>query len=223
MGPLTLSNSSCTGTVNDVTVDINFLLDGRHNEFLPPGFYEEFRFLPYFQAKYGNTIDGKVGNHTYNGKGGQLPVLYAKYPILIGIRYWQWILMTALKFEGTNLQMQFVGAKMFGIWLSMSYVRYNDVEYHLNDPFLLETTFKQHGEVVGSNRVISAEVKTLLGGLHMSLECLAPTEQFALLEQEGDSYIYTTVLGRCTAIDVRTGKSYSNNAQALMEIKTLNP
>ena len=64
-------------------VDVTFKLDGRSMNFVPPILFDEFPFLPNFQAHYGTFLSGQVNGKTYNAP---LPFIYCTYPILIGVQ-----------------------------------------------------------------------------------------------------------------------------------------
>jgi len=221
MGPLTLTGNSVKGTVNNITVDVVFKLDGRSMHFIPPVMFEEFPFLPNFQAHYGSLVSGTVNGTTY---APRLPFIFCNYPILIGVQYWEWILMTGLHYEGTDLQVQVVGTNVLGLWVATSYVRYRGKEYHLNNPVLLETQFYNLGKIVDNKTlIISATVEPLFSDLSLDVSCSAPLDKFALLGNEGSTAIHTTVLGSCVAKDKRNNLVWKTKSDSLMELKRFAP
>jgi len=212
MGSVTLSNTTCTGTIGNVTINLGFQLNGRNMHFIPDAVEYEFPFLPDVISNYGTIMNGNCNGVTY-ARG--TPMSYTTYPVPILLGYWQWVMISAYSFEGTDLQMDIVGAFFSDVWLGTSYIFYRGTEYKL-DLFDIETSFGNTGDIIGNVRKFSVNVETLY--IHFELECQAPVDFFALLEQEGATKIHTTVLGSCIANDLRNSLTFQGNG-ALLELK----
>ena len=121
----------------------------------------------------------------------------------------------------TNLKIEIV-ALLYGSTdsLAFSYVQYHGTEHHL-DPLTSDSKTKMThvGSIHGNQRLFGAEISSLT--LNMTIECQAPTDQFALLDQEGKTVIHTTVLGECYSYDRDTGATFVCSNCALLEVKTL--
>src|SRR5690242_7091378 len=118
-------------------------------------------------------------------------MVYSTYPIRIGLSFWRWALISAMSFQGTDLQIEIVGTYLGDILVATSYVYYQGQEYHLNDPALGDTTFNSTGGIVGQDRYFSAEIDTLFE-IQIYISCAANVDEFAMLDREGATVIYTT-------------------------------
>jgi len=212
MGSVVLSNSTCTGTIGNITINLTFKLNGRNMQFIPDAVEYEFPIFPDVVSHYGSLLAGTCNGVTY---ARDTPMAYTAYPVPILLGYWQWVMLSVLSFEGTDLQMEIVGTFFSDAWLGTSYVYYQGTEYKL-DLFDVETRFGNTGDIVGNVRKFSVSVETLW--IHFELECQAPVNYFALLEQEGATFIHTTVLGSCVATDVGNSLKFQANG-ALLELK----
>jgi len=215
MGPLTLTNQTCTGTVLDIPINIVFSQDGRTMDFIPTLVEDSFPFFPDVFSRYGSLLDGTSVNST--NFPANLPVVYTSYPVPILLDFWQWAMISAMKFDGTDLQIELVSTYLLDLWLATSYVYYQGTEYKL-DLFEIETRMIDTGDIDGDVRRFSAEIETFF--LHLQISCEAPTNEFALLETEGKTQIHTTVLGICIVNDLTNSVSF-NGKGALLEVKKI--
>jgi len=215
MGPVKLTNESCVGTVGNISFNVLFQLSGRGNHFIPDWIEEEFDFIPDFQSHYGSVVKAVCDNHQYQVN---LPMVYSSYPIKALVGIWRWVLISAMSFNNTDLQVEIVGAHFSELWTATSYVYYKGEEYHLDDPVSLDTTIGNDGAVNGNQRLFSASMSTLLG-LDLNINCGAAVDKFALLDKEGSTYIHTTVLGECQVVDNNSGETYVSGGTSLLEIK----
>jgi len=219
MGPLTISDSSCHGSVDqNVTVGISILfsLDGRHMNFVPNWIENKtYGLVPDFQSNYGSLSSATVGSVTLSN----VPLVYSTYPIKFGIQLLVWNLISANQFQGTDLQIEIVGMNIEGLWIATSYLRYQGKEWHLNDPMLFDTSIVTPGEIVNDTRLFAATIDTL--EISVGIKCQAPVNQFALLDKEGLTIIETTVFGICTAqVDTfRSQEIYTSSPTSLLETK----
>jgi len=214
---ITLSNSSCLGTVNNIPVQVQFSLSGRHMEFIVPWLQEASNgLLPLMSSSYGQIIAAVVGNVTFRNP---TPLILTSYLLEYELSWLQWVVISAPQFDNTDLQVEIMGLYV-GIWAGTSYVYYAGKTHYLNDPLRFETSFNQTGEVINGNRNFTASIETT--SISLNIQCSAPEEQFALLDKEGNTYIYTTVLGSCSATVTYQGKtaSFKSKQHALLEVKT---
>jgi len=215
MGPIVLTKDSCSGKVsNDFSIDLIFKLSDRKMDFIPDFIENRFPYLPDVRSQYGNIINGSCNGISY----AKLPIVYTTYPVPILMGWWQWAMISAMSFEGTDLEIELVSTNFEGIWIGTSYIYFEGKEYLLNNPFLLETIMDNYGEPKNGKRTISATLMTL--SISFTITCEAPVEWFAVLEQEGNTFIHTTLLGSCKAKNEKTGKSYIGKG-ALLEVKSV--
>jgi hypothetical protein len=114
MGPtMRMSAGGAKGTVvganGNVTVDVSFALDGRRNDFLPAVLYDvAAKVLPTPVSNYGEvgTDDGVVGGVPL--KAGT-PLVKTTYRIPVGLQLMHWCMISAMAFDGTDLQIEMVG------------------------------------------------------------------------------------------------------------------
>jgi len=217
MGPITLTNTSCVGSVNGYDVSVFFDLSGRTNQFLAPWIEQEFDFVPKFVSSWGNIIKAQVSNVTYSSN---LPLVYSTYPIKIGIQLLTWVLIDAPYFENTDLQISVLSSNFGDLWVSSSYVYYQGEEYHFNDPVLEQTSINDIGEIENGQRLFSASISSLLDDINLNVTCQASVDKFALLDKEGATYIHTTVLGNCVAIDLNSNSNFISQSTSLLEVKS---
>jgi len=214
MGNVVLTSTSCTGEVSHISVSVNFALDGRTMDFVPAYLEDEFDFLPDFVSNYGTLKSATVSGVNYTS----IPIVYSTYPIRIGLSFWRWALISAMYFDGTDLQVEIVGTYFGDVLIASSYIYYQGQEYHFNDPALGDTTFNSTGAIVGQDRYFSASIDTIFE-IDFYISCAANVNEFAMLDREGYTVIYTTVLGKCTATDLNLGKSYESSGTSLLETK----
>lgn len=53
-----------------------------------------------------------------------LPLTYTTYPVPFAMGWWKWIMFSAQKFEGTDLQVEMVATQLEGLYIGFSYVYY---------------------------------------------------------------------------------------------------
>ena len=127
----------------------------------------------------------------------------------------------------------------------------NDYRFTLGDLFVVGPSEQNHACVLGgeckmelnliqnlhrvgadgsldannTHRAFSIEIKlkpTLVTTANVTLSCSAPVDRFAFLEQEGHTYIHSTVMADCTAFIKKTLKkaqTFVSTGVNLLEIK----
>jgi len=215
MGPMTLTKNSCSGKVGNVGINVTFQLSDHEMNFIPSYIDSWFPYLPDVKSQYGQLINGSCGGIPYS----QVHMVYTTYPVPVLMGWWQWAMISAMDFEGTDLQIEMVATNFEGLWVGTSYIFFEGEEYKLDNPFVLETIIYDVGEPVDGKRTISATLRTF--SIHFSITCEAPVEWFAELEQEGDTKIHTTLFGACSAKNEDSGKVFKG-ISALLEVKSAN-
>jgi len=224
MGPVSLTSSSCIGSVNQIDIDVLFSLSNRSNNFVPAWISKDFPEVPDFQSTYGTLSYAMVNGTSYQPN---LPLVYSKYPVDFGLNYWKWCLMSIMSLTPTSsdsnedqdpIQVEIAGILLADIWVVTSFVYYRGTVHHFDDPFLFETILTNHGEINGTERLFGATIKSDLAGVHFEIDCSAPTNKFAMLDRDGNTEIHTTVLGACTLTDMKRKGTYLSNS-ALLEAK----
>jgi len=223
MGPVTLTLSSCVGSVGGVDIDVSFALSNRSNDFVPAWIENIFPPIPDFQSTYG-AIDSASCNGTTYAPG--LPIVYSKYPVRLGIDYWQWCLLSLMSLTPASgslgdqdpIQVEIAGTLIADLWVVTSFVYYEGKQHHFDDPFLLETRLTSHGQISNDTRVFGATIKGDEGRVDFEINCNAPLDKFAMLDRDGNTEIHTTLLGQCTLMDRKKDQQYFSNS-ALLELK----
>jgi hypothetical protein len=191
-----------------------------------------------------------VGDRTL---GVNVPLVKTTYKIPYGLEMLQWSMISASQFvavtnngdeEDSDLLIEMIGMPLLSLrpilpalgWVAPSYVFVDGNEYKL-DGLGAATEFikvTHDGSLSPDNteRIFGVEIQLPAtgaegGAQHVSVLCRAPAESFVFLEQEGKTYIHTTVMGSCEAnvdrLDANTGKmttkSYQSEQRCLLEIK----
>ncbi len=221
-------NGAVNGSINSQVLlhQIEFQLTrGKQMHFAPTILLDKLKWLlPNVQSQYGNAKSGTIES---KGKSTiplspSLPFVYTHYVIPMGMGLWKWTMVSAMQFEGTDLQIETMGLTITGStdYLASSFVFYKGKSYELNDPVLLETKVVSDGSLEQQGiRLFEYRIHKLLT-FDFSISCFAPTNQFAELEQEGKTTIHTTVMGKCTVTDLKAKQSFeSTNSGVLLEVK----
>ena len=244
---MVMGKNHLVGTVQGIQVNISFATGGRSNSFLPP----ELALLglaavlpdPISQyAESGWPIGGVVGK---NKLAPSIPLVKTTYKIPYGLDLLNWAMISASQFmsedgkTSTDLQIELVGMpiKILGVdlaWVSPSYLYYDGTE-HKVDTVEGSSEFVKiihDGSLTHDNkhRLFAAEIQlpaAASGLIHAFVNCSAPAGQFAFLDQEGSTYIHTTVFGTCTADMVSMGedgsittRKFVSRGKNLLEIKS---
>jgi len=227
MGPLSLNvnretlQGSLIGTVDSVPMNVSFTLTGDWNTFLPDGIMEN-DILPNVTSFYATlNSETTVNNYKYPAN---LPAIYTKYPIKLLVNYTEWSMISSGSFQNSDLRIELMALNIpvIDLWPCNAYIFYQNQSYHFDDPFLLECTMSQTGEDSGGIRTFSATLFSL-GYVHMDITCSAPSSQFVMLDQQGDTVIHTTVLGTCAVQDIHNGVTLKTVGEnALLERKANN-
>jgi hypothetical protein len=212
MGPMSLTYSALTGVLNNTPVDLKFALTQRANQFYPAAFFNDYPYFPNVASQYGTYQGGSV-NTTVWGSG--LNMAYTTYHVPVLLDLWQWVMISALNFAQSDLQIEVVATKIGGIYIAFSYVYYQGTEYHLNAPYLFETSVTDPS-VSADTKKFTAQLSTL--SISLSLVCTAPRNQFVMIEREGRTKIETSLLGTCQVTDNSSGNVYHAQG-ALLETK----
>ena len=144
------------------------------------------------------------------------------------------------QFLGVDLQIEMVAMPLRilpflppSTWVAPTYLQIDGTEYHLNS---LEACTElisvvSDGRLTADNRhrIFAVEIQlpaAASGAIHVSLNCTSPVNDFAMLDQEGKTYIHSTVRGTCRAEVTKmddehrmTTVSYISVNKNLLEIK----
>jgi len=221
MGPLTLTNQTCTGVLNNsIVINVSFDMSARMNPFIAHMAKFIEAIIPDPFSHYGTVSSSStVGDVTVtNGTA----LILTTYSMNLGIDIWRWVMLSTT-FVGSgggmypDLQIEIIGFPgPDEIYMGTSYIYYQGEQYHLNDVFTSSTCWQQTGEITNGNRNFSALVQTDTFALQVT--CFAPVSSFAVLDTYALSSIHTTVLGSCTAKTSIDPNTYTSHA-ALLELK----
>jgi hypothetical protein len=215
MGDTVLSRTICQGKTESSQLSLQYETETDHMEFTPGWLNKLTRgLLPNVVSHYGTIQSGTVDQLPYANQS----ITYTSYTIPIGISFWRWSMISSPRFENTDLMIETMSLYLGGQWVPSSFVRYKSSTHRLNNPLLSQTKLINAGaEVVDGKRTFAIEIHVLLG-IHIQVKCSAPENAFAVLEHEGATTIHTTVLGECTAHDLKNDRTFKSNS-ALLEIK----
>lgn len=189
--------------------------------------------VPVVTSHYGSVTSDPtrmrmVGNSTLKAA---VPLVKTTYAIPAGLSVLRWAMISASQFEGTDLQVELVASPILTEalgYIAPVYVFFEGTEYHLNSLFDLfaSVSLSRAGDYDNdqAHRVFEAEIR--IKSAKILLSCSAPVEQFAFLEQEGSTYIHSTVFGDCTATVnkmLKPSKVYTSFGVNLLEIKGTSP
>jgi len=219
MGPLTLTNSTCTGTVNgSLDVNVTFGLSARSNQFIQhmTKFIESIIPDPF--STYGSVASqATVGSVNVSAS---VPLVFTTYSMNLGIDIWRWF-MISTTFVGSgggrypDLQVEAIGFPAEnGIALGTSYVYFEGVEHHLDNAFVNSTWWTQSVKQQMGSRMFSVSIQDKT--IQLEISCFAPISAFAVLDSYALSDIHTTVLGSCKASV--SGNTFTTSG-ALLEVK----
>jgi len=225
MGPLTLTNSSCTGVMNgSVNVNVSFSLSARSNQFIQHMAKFIENIIPDPFSHYG-VIDAEstVGEVVL---ASGVPLVMTTYSMNLGIDIWRWA-MLSVTFVGSgggtqpDLTIESIGfpTDVSGMYMGSSYVFYQGVEYKMDNTFVNNTWWLQTGQVNGDSRLFAVLLQN--ADFTMQVWCQAVVNEFAVLDSYTLSDIHTTVLGTCKvqiATPTNPGTSFTSDT-ALLEVK----
>ena len=243
---IVMGKNNLIGTIGGVEVNISFATGGRTNSFLPPelALLGLGAVLPNPVSQYdrsGWPVGGTVGK---NKLAPSIPLVKTTYKIPYGLDLLNWVMISASQFTSedgktvSDLQIELVGMpiKILGLdlaWFTPSYIYYNGEEYKV-DSIEGSSEFVKithDGSLTHDNkhRLFGVEIQlpaALFGLIHASVNCSAPANQFAFLDQEGSTYIHTTVFGTCKAEMITmnkdgsvTANTFLSSGKNLLEIK----
>jgi hypothetical protein len=206
-----------TSGATNLTVTASFALTSRSNAFVPATIEDAVRgLLPDVVSTYGTLGSGTRAAGVAYAAG--LPMVFTTYPIRAGIDYWQWAMISAQRFPGTDLAAEVMAIELGKVWLATGYVLFKGKEYHVDDPFVLAASIETRGEISGGNRIFTSTIRLGVDDV-LDLHCSAPVGQFAVLDREGKTTIHTTVLGSCVA-QIKGATFHSGN-NVLLELKSI--
>jgi len=221
MGPLTLTNQTCTGILNNsIAINVSFDISGRTNAFIAHMAKFIEAIIPDPFSNYGTvSASSTVGDVTVaNGTA----LILTTYSMNLGIDIWRWVMLSTT-FVGSgggiypDLQIEIIGFPgPSDMYLGTSYIYYKGEQYHVNDVFKNSTWWQQTGETTNGNSNFAALVQT--HAFTVQVTCSAPISSFAVLDTYALSSIHTTVLGSCTAKTSIDPNVYTSHA-ALLELK----
>ncbi|HLG17609.1 MAG TPA: hypothetical protein VJH03_24410 [Blastocatellia bacterium] len=215
---LSLSPEGCHGKVGPIDIDIDFTLSPREISFVPNWLHTIIPYIPSFSSRYGKLESGACQTVRYENT----PLVYSTYGVG-RIERSKWYLISAPRFDGSDLSFEISAARVFGLWGPSAYVFFRGVEYKLNNALLslFQFTTRRAGELSGGERVFEVSIRTR--DLSLSIRAWAPAGDFAMLEQEGQTQIHTTLFGNCDARLTLRGSneehSFSARRTCLLEVK----
>lgn len=216
LGPIELSRNGCHGTLEGIDIDTEFRMTDREITFGPFWIHKLLSQVPYFSSYYGTLEKGTCQGVSYT----DLPLVYSTYQVG-RISKSIWTLISASQFKDTDLVFDISAAGLFGIWGPSAYIYFQGKKYKLNNPLMSPIQFRTHnvGEIIGQERIFSVSVKSRK--ISMEVKAKALTSDFVMLEQEGETKIYTTVFGSCEVSITLSGRKYSFEAErtCLLEVK----
>ncbi len=212
VGNFCLDALGCAASIDDVSLEAQFALDGRHMRFVPAWLPVVANDVPDFRSNYGTLQNASCNGVAY----ADVPVVCSSYAVE-DLAPAKWVLMSAPRFADTDLAFEISAAHLLGRWQPTAWVYYGGQEYQLNSE--LDSLFHVHiqaaGDVQSQERIFTASIQA--GDLRIAIEGRGPVDQFALLEVEGQTEIHTTLLGSCRA--TVGPRSFTAERTCLLELK----
>jgi len=128
-------------------------------------------------------------------------------------------MISAMKFQGTDLKVEMMGLYFAGNWIVTSYVYYRGNSYTFTNPILMNNKFDKVGNIEGDKRLFHGTINGQ--NVHLEVKCEGLANQFITLEREGLTDITTSLKGKCIATDHYRVQTYSSQGSVLLERKTL--
>jgi hypothetical protein len=213
MGDFCLDALGCAGTIDDVSLEAQYALDGRHMRFVPSWITSVVPNIPNFRSNYGKLQSASCAGAAY----GEGPVVCSTYTV-DDVASAKWVLISAPQFPGTDLAFEISAANLLGRWQPTAWLYYGGSEHQLNKEFdaLLHVRVDAAGDVQGSERIFRASIHD--GDLRVKIEGRATVDQFARLDAEGQTEIHTTLFGTCRA--TVNHQTFTAERTCLLELKS---
>jgi len=188
----------------------------KHANFVPDWIENDFYgLIPAFQSTYGVLSFAQISQETLKSN---IPLVFSTYPIKFGIQLARWMLISAMNFQDSDLQIEIVALEFpADIWTPSAFVYFQGQQYIFNNPLLFEVGVNETGDLYQNSRRFGASISTFTS-LSLTIECDAQANQFALLEIEGATEIMTTVFGTCVANIDGVGV-FQTSSTSLLETK----
>jgi hypothetical protein len=221
-GSVALGPSSCRGAVGGVDFDVAFRPSGRSMDFVPSRLHRALSRMSGMVSRYAVVEEGRCGAVRY----ANVPLVYSTYG-LHAIAACKWIIISAPRFEGSDLALEICATCRWGVWGAAAYVRYLGKEHKINGLWTCLTGLRvrEAGGIREGRRVFAASIRT--AAITMDVEAWAPAADFAELEREGRTTIHTTLFGDCeVAISPADGGSrtvFRASRTCLLEVKQRSP
>jgi hypothetical protein len=207
LGGIAFDAMGCRSQLPGMNIDARFALNGRRMRFAPRLVTWLFDNVPDFRSQYGATDQAICEGAVYRNT----PVICSTYS-LESIAKARWILVSAPRFDGTDLALEISAARLLGRWMPTAWVFHGGKEYRLN---FLRVLVHRAGDVDSGDRVFTACLRA--PGLRIDVEARGPLDQFARLETEGQTDIHTSLFGTCRA--TVEGQAFVAERTCLLEVK----
>lgn len=195
---LELSPSGCRGRLGKIDMDVSARLSGDSVAFSPGWVRCLAPSVPSLASNYGRIEHGRCQDLEFS----DLPFVYSTYEVR-RIERSLWILISALQFPGTDLMLEISAVRILSRWAVAAFCRFLGKVYHLTG--LRTAFFRSRVTAAGaaSGQLRRFHVSCRGGGIGLVVEASAGSEDFVLLEREGNTAIYTTLFGSCR-VEIKT-------------------
>jgi len=219
LGDLKLDCLGCSGAQGEIRLDAEIQPSGKSITFVPRWVTRSVNRVPYFSSHYGWLTRGECRGVAYR----RVPLVYSTYEVG-DLAKAEWILISATRFEDTDLMFEISASYLVGSWAVSAYIFFEGREYKLNTPWDSVSKMRvfHAGDVSDGKRVFTASIHC--SEISLQIEAAAPAERFALLAHEGETYIHTTLLGDCRAsiykgASASGNETYHSSRRCLLEVK----
>lgn len=219
IGPLLLTKNSCKGNVENVKIETFNHPSRLYVNMVPNWITSILPILPMIESNYTTlSQDSFVHNIKYSANQ---PMVYTKYTIPFFIGFWEWSMISAMKFEGTDLKLEMMGLYFARNWIVQSFIYYKGKSHTFTNPIYMVNKFNKTGELEGDKRYFIGSIKS--NDIHFEIHCESLGKDFILLESEGSTDIYTSLKGKCIVEDKFRVERYTSQGNVLLERKMINP
>ena len=214
LGAIALDGLGCRSTLTGANLDARFALNGRTMRFVPAFVSWWFDNVPDFRSRYGALEKAACEDAVYK----DAPFICSTYS-LADLAKARWVLISAPRFDSTDLAFEISAARLFGRWMPAAWVFFDGREFKLNS--VLDSFFRvrigRAGDVESGQRVFTASIRS--AQIRIDVEARGPVDQFARLDAEGQTEIHTTLFGTCRASVASAGKTFVAERTCLLELK----
>ena len=216
LGPWRLDERSCSGTVDGVAVACELETVSPEVRLVPALVARVFKAVPAFCSTPARVVRGTAGPDTFTG----LPCVLSRYTVndLAAAR---WFLVSL---QEPEMRCELAAGWVLGRWAVSGYLWVDGTRHELTHPLRDVPRFRvvAGGSLGGGGSDRRFAVSYRSKRLSLDIAAHAPVGEFALLDREGETAIWTTLLGTCRVRAAPAGQAtreLTSTGRCLLEVK----